>query len=48
MIFETWKPDILLKELPNAEDFNLATFLTSDVQVAQWASEGLPGDELSI
>lgn len=48
MIFETWKPDILAKELPNGEDFNLATFLTSDVQVSQWASEGLPGDELSI
>jgi dynein heavy chain, axonemal len=48
MIFETWKADLLEKELPNKEDFRLDTFLTDEVQVAQWASEGLPTDELSV
>jgi len=48
MIFETWKADLLEKELPNKEDFKLDTFLTNEVEVARWASEGLPGDDLSI
>ena len=48
MIFETWKVDLIEKELPNKEDFKLDTFLTNEVEVARWASEGLPGDDLSI
>jgi dynein heavy chain len=48
MIFETWKPDIAEKELPCLEDFRLDTFLTSEVEVSKWASEGLPTDELSV
>ena len=48
MIFETWKADLIEKELPNKEDFSLATFLTNEVEVAKWASEGLPSDELSV
>lgn len=48
MIFETWKPDIVEKELPSKEDFKLDTFLTSEVEISQWASESLPTDELSV
>lgn len=48
MIFDTWKADLLEKELPNKEDFRLDTFLSNEVEVARWASEGLPGDELSV
>lgn len=48
MIFDTWKADLIEKELPNKEDFSLATFLTNEVEVAKWASEGLPSDELSV
>lgn len=48
MIFDTWKPDIMEKELPCGTDFKLATFLTSEVEISQWASEGLPTDELSV
>jgi dynein heavy chain len=48
MIIETWKTDLVEKELPNKEDFKLDTFLTNEVEVARWASEGLPGDDLSI
>lgn len=48
MIFETWKQDLVEKELPNKEDFSLATFLTNEVEVSKWASEGLPSDELSV
>jgi dynein heavy chain, axonemal len=48
MIFDTWKPDIVEKELPCKEDFRLETFLTSEVEISQWASESLPTDELSV
>lgn len=48
MIFDTWKPDIVAKELPNKEDFELATFLTTEVEISKWSAEGLPTDELSV
>jgi dynein heavy chain, axonemal len=48
MIFETWKQDLINKELPNKEDFQLATFLSNDVEISQWNADGLPADELSI
>jgi dynein heavy chain len=38
MIFEKWKQDLIEKELPNKEDFKLELFLTTEVEVAKWAS----------
>jgi len=48
MIFDTWKKDLIEKELPNKDDFRLELFLTTEVEVSRWASEGLPSDELSV
>jgi dynein heavy chain, axonemal len=48
MIFGFWKKDLVEKEIPNNEVFKLESFLTDDVTVSRWASEGLPSDELSI
>ena len=48
MIFGDWKKDLKEKEIPNNDDFKLEAFLTDDVIVSKWASEGLPSDELSI
>jgi len=48
MIFGHWKKDLQEKQIPNNELFRLETFLTDEVEVSRWASEGLPGDELSI
>lgn len=48
MMENTWKKDLLEKELPNKEDFRLDIFLTDEVTVSRWASEGLPSDELSV
>lgn len=48
MIFDHWKNDLIQRNLPNSDDFKLEKFLTDEVQVAKWASEGLPSDELSI
>lgn len=48
MLFEHWKKDLVEKNIPNTETFSLAKFLTTDVEISKWASEGLPSDELSI
>jgi dynein heavy chain len=48
MIFETWKKDLREKEIPCNDNFKLEQFLTDEVVVSRWASEGLPSDELSI
>lgn len=48
MIFGDWKPDLINRKIPCKEDFKLETFLTNDVEVSRWASEGLPTDELSV
>ena len=48
MLFEHWKKDLVEKELPNSESFSLSSFLSNDVEISRWASEGLPGDDLSV
>jgi dynein heavy chain len=48
MIFETWKPDIIEKELPCLENLRFDTFLSNEVEISRWASELLPTDELSV
>jgi len=48
MLFDNWKQDLFKKEIPCNEEMKLETFLTNEVEVSKWASEGLPTDELSI
>lgn len=48
MIFDTWKKDLIEKEIPCNEVLKLENFLVDEVIVSRWASEGLPSDELSI
>jgi dynein heavy chain len=49
MIYETWKGDLDERGLPcHKDDFQLATFLSSEVEISQWAADGLPSDELSV
>jgi dynein heavy chain len=45
---ELWYGDLKARQIPLSDPFRLETLLTSEVEVSQWASEGLPGDELSI
>lgn len=47
MVYSMWQDDVLERSIPLTHPFRLETLLTSDVEVAQWASEGLPSDELS-
>ena len=48
MVYGKWKGDLTEKNIPNKENFRLEKFLTNDVEISRWASEGLPTDELSI
>ena len=34
--------------IPHSDNFRLEELLTTDVEISQWASEGLPSDELSV
>jgi len=48
MLFDHWKNNLIELGLPNKPDFQLENFLTDDVEISRWASQGLPSDELSI
>lgn len=48
MIYEGWQADLRERGVPLSSDFRVETLLTNDVEIARWASESLPGDELSI
>ena len=48
MMSGTWEPDLREKQISLSTPFNLRKLLTSDVETARWASEGLPQDDLSI
>lgn len=48
MIYDHWLQDVKEKEIPCKDDFTLEILLTNDVEISKWASEGLPGDELSV
>ena len=43
-----WEKDVLNRNIPMSQPFKLDTFLTNDVEISRWTSEGLPPDELSI
>lgn len=48
MVYELWQSDLLTKKVPVTQPFRLEAIMTDDVETTAWASEGLPGDELSI
>ena len=44
----TWEPDLEKKAMPMTSPFKLERLLTSEVECAVWAGQGLPQDELSV
>jgi len=48
MTYQLWLDDIKERSIPVTTPFKLESLLTSEVEIGQWASEGLPSDELSI
>lgn len=39
MIYEDWRGDIRTRSIPLSEKFKIEMLLTSDVEIARWASE---------
>ena len=48
LMISTWEVDLRDKKVPVTAHYRVETLLTSEVETAKWASEGLPPDELSI
>ena len=48
MMRDTWEVDVRKRGMPLTEPYRLESLLTSPVETARWASEGLPQDELSV
>mmetsp|Transcript_28356 Transcript_28356/g.28139 ORF Transcript_28356/g.28139 Transcript_28356/m.28139 type:complete len:1100 (-) Transcript_28356:27-3326(-) len=48
MVYQDWLGGVSEREIPHKDDFRLERLLTDDVEISKWASETLPGDELSI
>jgi dynein heavy chain len=48
MVYEHWLNDVGERKLPYNDQLKVQGLLTDDVEISKWASEGLPGDELSI
>ena len=48
MVYDSWLKDVTARNIPLSDNFKLETLLTNEVETTQWASEGLPSDELSI
>nr|CCC89964.1 unnamed protein product [Trypanosoma congolense IL3000] len=43
-----WLTDIRERKIPLSEDFAVQRLLTDEVSISQWASDGLPSDDLSV
>lgn len=43
-----WLVDLKSKNIPLSDHFTIRRLLTDEVAVSQWASDGLPSDELSV
>ncbi|SPP80284.1 dynein heavy chain 10, axonemal [Drosophila guanche] len=48
MVFDDWLEHISSLGIPVIHPFKIDAYLSTDVEVAQWTSEGLPPDELSV
>ena len=48
MMDKTWTPEMVAAHIPITMPFRVEDLLTTSVEVMQWASEGLPQDELSV
>uniref|UniRef100_A0A0G4IFQ9 AAA+ ATPase domain-containing protein n=1 Tax=Chromera velia CCMP2878 TaxID=1169474 RepID=A0A0G4IFQ9_9ALVE len=48
MVYEHWLRDARDRQVPLSEQFRVDELLTNDVEIAAWAGQGLPSDELSV
>ena len=43
-----WKPSLVQRGIRVTDNFRLESFLSSNVEISEWTSQGLPSDEFSI
>lgn len=48
MLLEDWSLNATCRNIPLSEPLNLESLLATEVEVAEFRADGLPGDELSI
>lgn len=48
LIYKRWMVDLQSRNIPISTNFKVETLLAKEVEISQWISEGLPGDELSV
>lgn len=48
MIFDDWLDDIVRRDIPVTQPYQIDRNLTDDVEISTWSSEGLPSDDLSV
>ncbi len=48
LVYELWVGDLGTRNMPMSVPFRLEDLLTSEVETGQWASDGLPSDEVHI
>jgi len=48
LIYNQWKKSLNEKKILLTENFQLQNFLSSNVEISEWTSQGLPADEFSI
>lgn len=48
MVYDDWQQSILDKNIPIIQPFKIENQLSSDVEISEWNSQGLPYDELSV
>eukprot|EP00741_Cyanophora_paradoxa_P016051 tig00000042_g15496.t1 len=48
LVFERWIPDLVEHQIPLTEGITPMAKLTDEAEIARWANEGLPSDQLSV
>eukprot|EP00163_Fabomonas_tropica_P031148 TRINITY_DN730_c1_g1_i6.p1 TRINITY_DN730_c1_g1~~TRINITY_DN730_c1_g1_i6.p1 ORF type:complete len:4200 (+),score=1431.71 TRINITY_DN730_c1_g1_i6:1002-12602(+) len=48
MLYDTWEKDVDEKNVPKTGKYRVEELLADEVVLSTWASDGLPGDELSV
>lgn len=43
-----WLEDIITRDIPVTTPFRIDQYISNDVEISAWSSEGLPSDELSV
>jgi dynein heavy chain len=48
LLYNHWESNLIERKIPLTQPFQIQNFLSSDVEISEWTSQGLPPDEFSI